>query len=218
MTKKHNTLPGSYNLSRFLAASFLRQWQEALGDGASLTDLFRYQSVRQVWNEYLPLTGKCVSTINGPFDPEPLIPPSRWVSEYNRYGYLGTVYDHAIGLLLTGQCSLLLIRQKILPLRLRLLFDPIEDLLHTEMAAVRTGKKREDQLDFFRSIALLTDLRATAHGYKCTLPLSLSRQVKTEGELRGMLHDLFGSHRRTSLRAVRIFDPIRLRWCCSRQE
>lgn len=173
----------------------MTEWKNILGYGVTLTKLFAYRNVRQAWQEYLPLTGICVSTINRSFNRTLVIPPSSWVTENRRHSYLGEVYDHAIGLLMAGRSHLLPVREHIssgsIPSRLQSLFDPVEDLLERERQNVLAGKKEKEQLDFFLALALLTDLRAMASGYNPTLPLRLPNRVKTVGEIRVLLRERY---------------------------
>lgn len=173
----------------------MSEWKNILGYGVTLTELFKYRNVRQAWQEYLPLTGICVSTINRSFNRMVVIPPSSWVAENRRHSYLGKVYDHAIGLLMAGRSHLLPLREHIscdsIPSRLQSLFDPVEDLLERERPNVLAGTKGKEQLDFFLALALVTDLHAMASGYDPTLPLRLPTRVKSVDEIRAILRERY---------------------------
>jgi hypothetical protein len=198
----------------------MSNWKNFLGYEVTLTDLFGYKNVRSAWQAYLPLTKNCVSTINRSFNDKLVIPPCPWVSKNRRYGYLGEVYDHAVGLLFAGRSHLLPIRKHVYSLslsaQLQSLFDPLEDLLRRETSAFCAGKKGERQLDLVRALVLLIDLRAKASGFDPAVPLPKVR-VQPADDLRLMLRkrypDEFISELQTLVEATKEDLPQRKPLC-----
>jgi len=169
----------------------MAKWKMHLGYGVSVTDLFKYGNVRQAWQEYLPLTKECVASINNSSHRVLVIPPCPWVSEGKRYGYLATVYDNAVGLVLAQRSHIFPIRDhafsQVLPRRFRQLFTPLENLIDKELNTALVGKKGVGQLDLFRGLALLTDLKALASGFQPAIPLTFQNPVRGVDDLRVIL-------------------------------
>lgn len=89
--------------------------------------------------------------------------PSAWTRQH-RYGLVGTVFDYAVGSI-WGKQSLAPVFSRVRAVSMRHvhlqgLVTLAEEIIDTEMAAVRRGRRTPAQLDFFRACAFISSVDA----------------------------------------------------------